>query len=73
MIITDIVMPKVSGVGVISVAKNKYPDIPVIAITGYGEEPKSAALEQQADMVLAKPIKMSTLKEYIHELLDKKV
>ena len=69
IVITDIVMPYVSGVGVVSALKEKNPDIPVIAITGYGEEPKSAALEQQADMVLAKPIKMSLLKEHINKLL----
>ena len=32
-------MPEISGVGVISIIKKKYPGAPVIAITGWGEHP----------------------------------
>lgn len=69
LVITDIVMPYVSGVGVVSAIKAKRPHIPVIAITGFGKEPESAALEKNADMVLAKPVKFSVLKDYIADLL----
>jgi CheY-like chemotaxis protein len=72
LVITDIVMPYVSGVGVVTAIKEKTPDIPVIAITGYGREPEAAAMEKRADMVLAKPVKMSQLKDYIEELLTPK-
>ena len=70
LVITDIVMPYVSGVGVITALKAKRPHIPVIAITGYGKEPEEAALEKQADAVLAKPVKMSVLKDLLVKLLD---
>jgi CheY-like chemotaxis protein len=69
LVITDIVMPYVSGVGLVSVIKEKQPHIPVIAITGYGKEPESAATEKKADIVLTKPFKMSVLKEHIMQLL----
>jgi CheY-like chemotaxis protein len=69
LVITDIVMPYVSGVGVVTALKEKREDIPVIAITGYGKEPEAAALEKKADLVLGKPVKMSVLKDYISELL----
>jgi CheY-like chemotaxis protein len=69
LVITDIVMPYVSGVGVVSVLKQKMPQIPVIAITGYGKEPETAALEKKADLVLSKPVKISFLKEQIARLL----
>jgi two-component system cell cycle sensor histidine kinase/response regulator CckA len=72
LVITDIVMPYVSGVGVVTALKEKKPHIPVIAITGYGKEPEAAAIEKKADLVLAKPIRMSVLKEYISELLTSK-
>ena len=39
LIITDIVMPKLSGIGLILMIKKKFPDMPVIAITGWGEYP----------------------------------
>ena len=69
MVITDLVMPFVSGVGVVTALKEKKPHIPVIAITGYGKEPEAAAMEKKADLVLAKPVKMSVLKDHIATLL----
>ena len=69
LVITDIVMPYVSGVGVVTAVKDKKPHVPVIAITGYGKEPEAAAVEKKADLVLAKPVKMAILKGYISNLL----
>ena len=70
LVITDIVMPYVSGLGIVSTLKKKRPEIPIIAITGYGSEPEDAATEKKADLVLAKPVKMATLKNHISRLLD---
>ena len=70
LVITDIVMPYVSGVGVVTAIKEKTPDIPVIAITGYGKEPEAAAIEKKADLVLSKPVKMAVLKDHISRLLS---
>jgi len=70
LVITDIVMPYVSGTGVVSALKESNPHIPVIAITGYGEIPETMAVEQKADLVLSKPVRMSDLKEHIVKLLD---
>jgi DNA-binding response OmpR family regulator len=72
LVITDIVMPYVSGVGVVTTLKEKYPQIPVIAITGYGKEPEAAAMEKKADLVLAKPVKMTVLVEHVTDLLKHK-
>lgn len=69
LVITDIVMPFISGVGVVTAVKEKMPHVPVIAMTGYGKEPEAAAMEKKADKVLAKPIKMAVLKETIDKFL----
>ena len=69
LVITDIVMPYVSGLGLVSLVKAKKPKTPVIAITGYGKESEAAALEKKADVVLAKPIRMSLLREHVEQLL----
>ena len=69
IVITDIVMPFISGLGVVTTLKQKNPHIPVIAITGFGKEPETAAMEQEADLVLAKPVKMAVLKEHVGRLL----
>ena len=70
LVITDIVMPYVSGTGLVTALKESNPRIPVIAITGYGEEPEAVATEKKADLVLSKPVKMAELKEHIARLLS---
>jgi DNA-binding NtrC family response regulator len=50
IVITDLVMPYISGVGVISIVKKKYPGTPVIAITGWGEHPGALACDAEADI-----------------------
>ena len=72
LVITDLVMPNISGIAIISIIKEKYSDIPVIAITGWGEHPEALASEVQADRVLEKPFKLSQLDKLVDELLLKK-
>ena len=72
LVITDLVMPYISGVGVISIIKKKYTGIPVIAITGWGEHPGALATEAQADIVLEKPIELPELEKLVEDLLAKK-
>ena len=72
LVITDLVMPYISGVGVISIIKKKYPGIPVIAITGWGEHPGALATEAQADIVLEKPIELPELEKLVDDLLAKR-
>ena len=72
LVITDLVMPEISGVGVISVIKKRYPGTPVIAITGKGEHPAALAMEADADVVLNKPFEFVDLDRHVTELLAKK-
>jgi len=72
LVITDIVMPHISGVAIISIIKKKYPEIPVIAITGWGEYPEAMAAEAQADLVLEKPFDLSELERFINQLMARK-
>jgi len=72
LVITDLVMPYISGVGVISIIKKKYAGTPVIAITGWGEHPGALATEAQADIVLEKPIELPELEKLVADLLAKK-
>jgi DNA-binding NtrC family response regulator len=72
LVITDLVMPEISGVGVISIIKKKYPGTPVIAITGWGEHPGALATEAEADLVLDKPFELADLEHHVTELLANK-
>ena len=72
LVITDLVMPNISGIGVISILKEKYPETPVIAITGMGEHPEALAVEANADIVIEKPFDLAELENHITELLKGK-
>lgn len=70
LVITDIVMPNISGVAVISIMKKKDPDLPVIAITGWGKHPEALAAEVQADVVLEKPFELSELEKLVKDMIN---
>ncbi len=69
LIITDIVLPHISGAGIISIVKKKNPEIPVIAITGLGELPEALAAEAKADYVLEKPFDLDEFDALVKKLL----
>jgi len=72
LVITDLVMPNISGVAITAIIKKQYPQIPVIAITGYGEQPEALAREVHADMVMDKPFKLNILGDNILKLLNER-
>jgi DNA-binding response OmpR family regulator len=72
VVITDLVLPEISGLGVISFIKKKYPTTPVIAITGWGEDPVTLAMEANADVALNKPFDLVDLDRQVTGLLGEK-
>ncbi len=69
LVITDIDMPIVSGIGVILAHKKRNPEIPIIAMSGYGNAPLEAAREKGADLILRKPFVFSVLMNHLDKLL----
>lgn len=69
LVITDVTMPYISGIGIISVIKRDHPEVPVIAITGYGYYAEELAQEKRADRVLRKPFEIKELREAMGGLL----
>jgi DNA-binding NtrC family response regulator len=72
VVITDLIMPDISGVAVISIIKKRFPDTLVIAITGWGEHPEALATEAEADLVMEKPFELSELEKSLKKLLSSK-
>ncbi|MFP3982641.1 MAG: response regulator [Desulfurivibrionaceae bacterium] len=70
LVVLDVHLPYVSGIGLIKIAREKTPGIPVICITGYGYHPEQIAEEEKADIVLAKPVPLDELAENIKKLLN---
>jgi CheY-like chemotaxis protein len=65
-------MPNISGVAVTSIIKKRSPHVPVIAVTGFGENPEALAREAKADVVMEKPFKLNKLLQTIQQLLVEK-
>ena len=72
LVITDLVMPLISGVGLISLLKKQSPEIPIIAMTGWGKEPSELAKEAKADKILMKPFELEDLGKSVSKLLKGK-
>ncbi|MBW2604050.1 MAG: response regulator [Deltaproteobacteria bacterium] len=72
VVITDLIMPDISGVALISIIKKRFPDTLVIAITGWGEHPEALATEAEADHVMEKPFELSKLERSLKKLLSSK-
>lgn len=69
-LITDLVMPNISGVGLISIVKKEFSHLKIIAITGYGDQPGALASEAKADIVLFKPIDLFKIEDTVAGLLS---
>ena len=70
LVITDLVMPLISGVGVISLLKKQSPQTPILAMTGWGKHPSELATEAKADMTLMKPFDLEDLDRSVSKLLS---
>ncbi len=66
LILSDINMPGMSGLQLLKIIKQKFPDLKVFIITAYGDEKNyQLAIEYGADDYLNKPVEFDKLKEKI--------
>ena len=72
IMITDLGMPEVSGWDVARFAKAHHPNLPVILLTGWGEEAASAEGDPHAiDRILGKPVRLQELIAAVDDLTAK--
>ena len=71
LLVTDIVMPDISGLGLIEISKKESPELPIIAMTGYSGQVRDLTLERSPDYYLEKPFELSRLLEVVESLLAK--
>lgn len=73
LVLTDIVMPEMDGLELLSHVNSHYPNIPVIMVTGRASnESKKEALENGAEGLLFKPYTRDQLMTIVNESLAKK-
>jgi CheY-like chemotaxis protein len=68
-LVTDIFMPDIDGLKILKVIKNQYPDLPVLVITGFGDERLMVtALSEPNTGYLDKPFEIPDLVDALEEL-----
>ena len=71
LVITDISMPGMSGIELLSKIRTNYPKTEVIIMTAYGsEEKREEAIKNGAKYYLEKPFEIRELKDLVMELLS---
>lgn len=70
LLVTDAVMPGLSGPTLISRVREVRPALPVLLVSGYSEEAARSALSEPAVRLLPKPYVLSAIATLIRELLD---
>ena len=70
LVLTDIKMPGMDGLELLSLIKSKYADTKVIVMTAYGSlEKKDEALEKGASFYIEKPFEIKEIKQLVLEIL----
>jgi len=70
LIITDMRMPKMSGLDLLRFVKDNYPKLPVVVVSGYNLGPQQDALVAEfADGFLSKPFKVKDIEKLLKKLL----
>jgi PAS domain S-box-containing protein len=69
VVVTDMVMPRLGGLGVVARARRRWPGLPALVVSGYPEIPADAPRVQ----VLRKPFTPAALARKVREVLDGKV
>ncbi|MBC8182321.1 SpoIIE family protein phosphatase [candidate division KSB1 bacterium] len=73
LIISDLQMPKVSGIDILSVVKEKYTDTEVLLVTGYGSIKTAVkAMKLGAFEYLSKPVNVEELRHKVTQALQRK-
>ena len=71
LVITDQSMPEMSGVQLGAAMKEIDGELPVILLTGFGDEMKAQPLPRGIDLVLAKPVSIADLRNAIYGVMVK--
>ena len=72
LILSDINMPGLSGLELLSKAKALRPDVPIIMITAYGDaETTRTALDNGAEALLTKPLDFEVLRSAIDTRVER--
>lgn len=70
LMLIEIRLPFVSGIGLVKIAKQFKPGIPIICLTSQGTSPENIMQEECVDCIFRKPFKINDLLDSIQKLLS---
>lgn len=72
LVLSDIRMPGMDGITFLKEIKKRYPEVPVVMITAFGNmETAVAAMKEGAWDYISKPFKVDHLREVVHNAIQK--
>jgi DNA-binding NtrC family response regulator len=71
LVITDVVMPRLSGPEMVQRMKADRPDAKVIFMSGYAQQGSLSAIEEEEAEVLEKPFSPQTILTLVRKVLDR--
>ena len=74
LLLTDIRMPLMDGIALALAAKQAFPDLPIMLMTGYAEQRERArSLEAIVSEVMAKPFTIAELRETVMKVIERSI
>ena len=70
LVLTDVVMPKMGGPELARRVSNLRPDLRILFMSGYSEDPVVRSIERSASLFLAKPFTAGALLGKVRSTLD---
>ncbi|AMJ61842.1 response regulator [Bosea sp. PAMC 26642] len=74
LLLTDIRMPLMDGIALALAAKQAFPDLPIILMTGYAEQRERArSLEAIVSEVMTKPFTIADLRATVLDVIERSI
>jgi two-component system cell cycle sensor histidine kinase/response regulator CckA len=72
LVVSDVMMPGMDGPALLSALRRRWPDLPVILVSGYAAQGARRALAEEEAIFLAKPYSLAALTEAVTQGLRRR-
>ena len=74
LLLTDIRMPLMDGIALALAAKQAFPDLPIMLMTGYAEQRERArSLDAIVEEVMTKPVTIAELRSTVLNVIERSI
>ena len=69
ILLLDIRIPFVNGLGLLKISRELKPDVPVVCMTAYGAAPERIVAQEEVGYILSKPFDLKELAQALENLV----